>query len=103
MVLSREPYFFSVCRSSSAIIRIPSAHGYFNETDVGQAIVDSGVSREEIWVTSKLWPSEYGEGTTAKAIDDILKRLQLDYLDCIYLHYPAGDYMGALNFYLIIF
>lgn len=70
---------------------------------MGQAIVDSGVSREEIWVTSKLWPSEYGEGTTAKAVDDMLERLQLDYLDCIYLHYPAGDYMDALNFYLIIF
>lgn len=72
-----------------------TAHGYYNETGVGQAIIDSGVPREEIWVTSKLWPSEYGEGTTMQAIDDMLKRLQLDYLDCIYLHHPAGDYMGA--------
>lgn len=46
-------------------------------------------------MTSKLWPSEFGEGVTAKAIDDMLERLQLDYLDCIYLHHPAGDYMGA--------
>lgn len=76
---------------------LDTAHGYFNETGVGQGIIDSGVPREEIWVTSKLWPSEYGEGVTAKAIDDMLKRLQLDYLDCIYLHHPAGDYMGAYH------
>ncbi len=72
-----------------------TAHGYHNETAVGQAVIDSGVPREEIWITSKLWPSEYGEGTTMQAIDDMLERLQLDYLDCIYLHHPAGDYQGA--------
>ena len=72
-----------------------TAHGYNNETGVGKAIIDSGVPREEIWITSKLWPSEYGEGTTMQAIDDMLERLQLDYLDCIYLHHPAGDYLGA--------
>lgn len=74
---------------------LDTAHGYFNETGVGQAIADSGVPREEIWVTSKLWPSEYGEGVTMEAIDAMLERLGLDYLDCIYLHHPAGDYMGA--------
>lgn len=84
-----------VAALQSGYRHLDTAHGYFNETGVGQAIIDSGVSREEIWVTSKLWPSEYGEGTTAKAIDDMLERLQLDYLDCIYLHHPAGDYMGA--------
>ena len=42
-------------------------------------------------------PSEYGEGVTAKAIDDMLERLQLDYLDCVYLHHPAGDYMAAYH------
>ena len=74
---------------------LDTAHGYFNERGVGQAIIDSGVPREEIWVTSKLWPSEYGEGTTLAAIDAMLERLQLDYIDCIYLHHPAGDYAGA--------
>ncbi len=74
---------------------LDTAHGYYNERGVGQAIIDSGVPREEIWVTSKLWPSEYGEGTTLAAIDAMLERLQLDYLDCIYLHHPAGDYVGA--------
>ena len=74
---------------------LDTAHGYFNETGVGQGMIDSGVPREEIWVTSKLWPSEYGEGTTLAAIDAMLERLQLDYLDCVYLHHPAGDYLGA--------
>ena len=74
---------------------LDTAHGYFNETGVGQGIIDSGIPREEIWVTSKLWPSEYGEGVTMEAIDAMLDRLQLDYLDCIYLHHPAGDYVGA--------
>ena len=74
---------------------LDTAHGYFNERGVGQAIIDSGVPREEIWVTSKLWPSEYGEGATLAAIDAMLERLQLDYIDCIYLHHPAGDYVGA--------
>lgn len=76
---------------------LDTAHGYFNERGVGQGIIDSGVPREEIWVTSKLWPSEYGEGITAQAIDDMLGRLQLDYLDCVYLHHPAGDYMAAYH------
>lgn len=74
---------------------LDTAHGYYNERGVGQGIIDSGVPREEIWLTSKLWPSEYGEGVTMEAIDAMLKRLQVDYLDCIYLHHPVGDYVGA--------
>ena len=74
---------------------LDTAHGYYNERGVGQAIIDSGVPREEIWITSKLWPSEYGEGTTLAAIDAMLERLQVDYIDLIYLHHPAGDYIGA--------
>lgn len=74
---------------------LDTAHGYYNERGVGQGIIDSGVPREEIWLTSKLWPSEYGEGTTMAAIDAMLERLQTDYIDLIYLHHPAGDYVGA--------
>lgn len=74
---------------------LDTAHGYYNERGVGEAIRDSGVPRVEIWVTSKLWPSEYGEGKTLAAIDAMLEQLGLDYLDCIYLHHPAGDYVGA--------
>lgn len=74
---------------------LDTAKGYYNEQGVGQGILDSGVPREEIWVTSKVWPADFGEGATAQAIDAMLERLQMDYLDCIYLHHPAGDYVGA--------
>lgn len=74
---------------------LDTAHGYFNERGVGQAIIDSGVPREEIWVTSKLWPSEYGEGKTMAGIDKMLKRLDTGYIDLLLLHQQFGDYIGA--------
>lgn len=48
---------------------IDTAHAYQNERSVGRAVKDSGIDRSEIWITSKLWPNEYGEGKTLKAID----------------------------------
>lgn len=74
---------------------IDTAHGYNNEKQVGEAIKQSGIPRNEIFVTSKLWPSEYGEGVTLKGIERMLKRLQLDYLDLVLLHHPLKDYVGA--------
>ena len=74
---------------------IDTAHAYRVERGVGQAIKDSGVPREEIWVTSKLWPSEYGEEESAVAIDRMLDRLGLDYIDLLYVHQPMGDWRGA--------
>lgn len=74
---------------------IDTAHAYQNERSVGQAIKDSGISRDSIWVTSKLWPNEYGEGKTLKAIDRMLKRLDVDYIDLVYFHQPVGDYIGG--------
>lgn len=74
---------------------IDTAHAYNDEEGVGQAVKESGIPREEIWITSKLWPNEYGEGKTLKAIDDMLKRLQLDYIDLLYVHQPFGDFVGA--------
>lgn len=72
-----------------------TAHAYNNEQGVGEAIRESGIPREEIWVTSKLWPTEYGEGVTLKAIDDMLQRLGLECIDLLYIHQPIGDYIGA--------
>ena len=74
---------------------IDTAHAYGNERSVGQAVKESGVPRDSIWITSKLWPNEYGEGKTLPAIDKMLKRLEVDYIDLVYLHQPAGDYVGA--------
>ncbi len=72
---------------------IDTAHGYYNETGVGQGIIDSGVPREEIWLTSKLWPSDYE--SASQAINEMLERLQVDYIDMVYLHHPTGDYVAA--------
>ena len=74
---------------------IDTAHAYQNEANVGQAIKDSGISRDSIWVTSKLWPNEYGEGKTLKAIDRMLGRLGLAYVDLVYFYQPIGDYVGG--------
>lgn len=74
---------------------IDTAHAYQNERGVGAAVAKSGIPRSEIWITSKLWPSEYGEGKTAVAIDRMLSRLGTDYIDLLLLHQQFGDYMGA--------
>jgi len=71
------------------------AHAYQNERSLGRAIKDSGVDRDCIWITSKLWPNEYGEGKTLKAIDRMLGRLGLDYIDLVYFHQPMGDFVGG--------
>ena len=74
---------------------IDTAHAYQDEAGVGSAVKESGIPREEIWITSKLWPTEYGEGKTLKAIDEMLERMQLDYIDLLYVHQPVGDFVGA--------
>ena len=74
---------------------IDTAHAYQDEAGVGRAVKESGIPREEIWITSKLWPTEYGEGKTLKAIDEMLDRMQLDYIDLLYIHQPVGDFVGA--------
>ena len=74
---------------------IDTAHAYQNERGVGEAVKESGIPREEIWITTKLWPSEYGEGKTMAAIDKMLSRLDTDYIDLLLLHQQFGDYIGA--------
>ena len=74
---------------------IDTAHAYRVERGVGKAVKESGIPRSGIWITSKLWPSEFGEGKTMEAIDKMLERLQTDYIDLLYVHQPMGDYRGA--------
>lgn len=91
----------SVCEQScltalkAGYRHIDTAHAYNDEAGVGRAVKESGIPHEEIWVTSKLWPNEYGEGKTAQAIDAMLERMQLDYIDLLYVHQPVGDFVGA--------
>lgn len=77
------------------IRHIDTAHAYQNERGVGRAVKESGIDRHDIWITTKLWPSEYGEGKTATAIDKMLQRLDTDYIDLLLLHQQFGDYLGA--------
>lgn len=74
---------------------IDTAHAYQNERGVGEALKQCGLKREEVWITTKLWPTEYGEGKTLPAIDKMLNRLQTDYIDLLLLHQQVGDYIGA--------
>mgnify|MGYP004510420589 FL=1 len=74
---------------------IDTAHAYQNERGVGSAVKKSGIPREDIWITSKLWPSEYGEGKTMNAISKMLDRLDTPYIDLLLLHQQFGDYVGA--------
>ncbi|MCY7009048.1 aldo/keto reductase [Fusobacterium simiae] len=74
---------------------IDTAVAYFNEQEVGKAIKDSGIPREEIFVTSKLWLQDFGYESAKKAIEKSLSKLNLDYIDLYLIHQPYGDVPGA--------
>ena len=72
---------------------VDTANAYMNEKAVGRAIAKSGVDRERIFVSTKLWPSVYEAGDAA--VDATLARLGLDYVDMLILHQPVGNYLAA--------
>jgi len=74
---------------------IDTASIYMNETAVGTAIRNSGVDREDLFITSKLWVQDHGYEMAKSAFRRTLDRLQLDYLDMYLLHWPFGDFLGA--------
>ena len=74
---------------------IDTAASYLNEEAVGHGLRKSGVAREQLFVTSKLWVQDAGYERTQKAIDNSLRRLRLDYLDLYLIHQPFGDVHGS--------
>jgi len=74
---------------------IDTAASYMNEAAVGSAIKKSGVSRADLFITTKLWIQDAGYASTRKAFEKSLARLQLDYLDLYLIHQPFGDIYGA--------
>lgn len=74
---------------------IDTAVAYFNEAEVGRAIKDSNIPRDQIWVTSKLWLQDYGEQAASTAIDRSLNKLGVEYIDLYLIHQPYGDVLGA--------
>lgn len=74
---------------------IDTASAYQNEEAVGAAIKKSGLKREDVFVTTKIFINEYGYDQTLKAFDRSMKKLGLDYLDLYLIHKPYGDYYGT--------
>ena len=74
---------------------IDTAQSYFNEEEVGNAIKTSGIPREEIFLTTKVWIEHYGYEACRASVLESLKKLQTDYIDLMLLHQPFSDYYGA--------
>jgi diketogulonate reductase-like aldo/keto reductase len=74
---------------------IDTAASYMNEEAVGKAIKQSGISRKELFITTKLWVQDTGYENTKKAFEKSLKKLQVDYLDLYLIHQPYGDVFGS--------
>ncbi|SCL70345.1 aldo/keto reductase [Micromonospora peucetia] len=74
---------------------IDTAASYGNEEAVGRAIKGSGIPREELFITTKMWIQHTGEDTAKREFDNSLRRLGLDYLDLYLIHQPLGDYYSS--------
>ena len=74
---------------------IDTAATYLNEEAVGRAVAASGVKREELFITTKLWVQDHGYDNTKRAFEKSLKKLGLDYLDMYLIHKPYSDYYGS--------
>lgn len=96
MIENGGPAYDAVLSALKAGYRhIDTAAAYFNEEDVGRAVRDSGIPREEIFITSKLWLQDYGYEGAKKGIARSLRKQGLDYIDLYLIHQPYGDVPGA--------
>ena len=74
---------------------IDTAQSYFNESEVGDAIKESGIPREEFFITTKVWIDNYGYEKCKESVLESLRKLKTDYIDLVLLHQPFSDYYGA--------
>ena len=74
---------------------IDTAQSYFNEVEVGDAIKESGIPREEFFITTKIWIDNYGYEKCKSSLEESIKKLKTDYIDLVLLHQPFSDYYGA--------
>ena len=74
---------------------IDTAQSYFNESEVGDALVECGIPREELFITTKVWIDNYGYENCKKSVIESLKKLKTNYIDLVLLHQPFSDYYGA--------
>lgn len=74
---------------------IDTAQAYVNESEVGRGIQRSGVAREELFITTKIWLENAGEAAAAASLERSLSRLNLDYIDLVLIHQPYGDVYGT--------
>lgn len=90
------PTYEAVTQALKAGYRhIDTAAAYFNEEDVGRAVRDSGIPRDEIFITSKLWLQDHGYEAAKKGIARSIRKLDLGYIDLYLVHQPYGDVAGA--------
>ncbi len=74
---------------------IDTAQGYKNEKEVGEAIKECGISRDKLFITTKIWVDNFGYSKTKDSFEASLKRLQTTYLDLVLIHHPFSDYYGT--------
>lgn len=74
---------------------IDTAQSYFNEEEVGNAIIKSRIPREELFITTKVWIEHYGYEKTKESVFESMRKLKCDYIDLVLLHQPYSDYYGA--------
>lgn len=96
MIPNNGPTYDAVLQALKAGYRhIDTAAAYFNEENVGRAVKDSGIPREDIFITSKLWLQDYGYEQAKIGIARSLRKLDLGYIDLYLIHQPYGDVTGA--------
>ena len=74
---------------------IDTAQAYANESGVGNAVKKSGISRDQFFITTKVWITNAGEQAAARSIETSLRELKTDYIDLLLIHQPFGDYYGT--------